>query len=169
MPSRWRAVVHGRFARLIALGAGFNFERTGRENISLNAAIQGVPPREVKSFVEEIIAFSELAEFIDVPVKRYSSGMAMRLGFSIAAHIFPDIVFIDEILAVGDAAFQLKCMDRIRQMKDEGKTLLFVSHANITIRELCERAIWLAHGQVRHDGPAGEVLDEYAHFLHLGA
>ena len=159
--SQGRAIVNGRFATLIALGAGFNFERTGRENIYLNAAIQGVPPREVKTFIEEIIAFSELGEFIDAPVKRYSSGMVTRLGFSIAVHIFPDIIFIDEILAVGDAAFQQKCMERIMAMKTEGRTLMFVSHAAETVRGLCERAIWLHHGVVQMDGPTGDVLDHY--------
>jgi ABC-type polysaccharide/polyol phosphate transport system ATPase subunit len=159
--SQGRAIVHGRFATLIALGAGFNFERTGRENIYLNAAIQGVPPREVKTFIEEIIAFSELGEFIDAPVKRYSSGMITRLGFSIAVHIFPDIIFIDEVLAVGDAAFQQKCMERIMAMKAEGRTLMFVSHAAQTVRDLCERAIWLHHGVVQMDGPTGDVLDHY--------
>ena len=159
--SQGRAIVNGRFATLIALGAGFNMERTGRENIYLNAAIQGVPPREVKAFIEEIIAFSELGEFIDAPVKRYSSGMVTRLGFSIAAHIFPDIIFIDEVLAVGDIAFQQKCMDRIMAMKAEGRTLMFVSHAAQSVRDLCERAIWLDHGQVRMDGPVEAVLTEY--------
>lgn len=163
--SRGRAVVNGRFATLIALGAGFNFERTGRENIFLNAAIQGVPPREVKAFIEEIIAFSELGEFIDSPVKRYSSGMVTRLGFSIAAHIFPDIIFVDEVLAVGDAAFQQKCMDRIMAMKAEGRTLMFVSHTAETVRQICERAIWLHHGRVQIDGPSGDVLDQYGAML----
>lgn len=159
--TRGHAAVHGRFATLIALGAGFNFERTGRENIYLNAAIQGVPPRQIDRIVGEILAFAELGEFIDAPVKRYSSGMVTRLGFSIAAHIFPDIIFIDEVLSVGDVAFQQKCMARIRQMKGEGRTLMFVSHAAGAVRDLCERAIWLHQGQVQLDGPAGEVVDRY--------
>jgi ABC-type polysaccharide/polyol phosphate transport system ATPase subunit len=165
--SQGRAIVNGRFATLIALGAGFNAERTGRENIFLNAAIQGVPPGEVKTFIEEIIAFSELGEFIDAPVKRYSSGMITRLGFSIAAHIFPDIIFVDEVLAVGDAAFQQKCMDRIMAMKAEGRTLMFVSHADGLVRSLCERSIWLHHGQVWMDGATNEVLESYREMLHL--
>lgn len=160
--SRGRATIHGRFATLIALGAGFNLERTGRENIYLNAAIQGAPPQEVRALLPEIIAFSELGDFIDTPVKRYSSGMVTRLGFSIAAHIFPDIIFIDEVLAVGDAAFQKKCMDRIMAMKAEGRTLLFVSHSSETVHELCERAIWLEHGHVRMDGPVDTVLEQYS-------
>jgi lipopolysaccharide transport system ATP-binding protein len=163
--SQGRATVHGRFATLIALGAGFNMERTGRENILLNAAIQGVPLKEVRDLMPEIIAFSELGEFIDTPVKRYSSGMVTRLGFSIAAHIFPDIIFVDEVLAVGDTAFQQKCLDRIMAMKAEGRTLMFVSHSSDTVRMLCERSIWLDHGQVRMDGATADVLEHYHRML----
>ncbi len=159
--SQGRATISGRFATLIALGAGFNMERTGRENIYLNAAIQGVPPAQVRTLMPEIIAFSELGDFIDTPVKRYSSGMVTRLGFSIAAHIFPDIIFVDEVLAVGDAAFQQKCMARIMAMKAEGRTLMFVSHSADTVRDLCERAIWLHHGKIRLDGPTETVLQQY--------
>ena len=164
-PTRGRAAVHGRFATLIALGAGFNPERTGRENIYLNAAIQGLEPRRVASFIDEIIAFAELGEFIDAPVKRYSSGMVARLGFSIAAHVFPDIVFLDEVLAVGDAAFQEKCLERIMAMKAEGRTIVFVSHAQEQVRLLCDRAIWLHHGRVHADGPVAQTLDRYAAML----
>ena len=163
-PTRGSIAVRGRFATLIALGAGFNPERTGRQNIFLNAAIQGIPPRQVSSFIDDIIAFSELGEFIDVPIKRYSSGMTTRLGFSIAVHIFPDIIFIDEVLAVGDAAFQDKCIHRILQMKAEGRTLMFVSHSADAVRLVCERAVWLDHGQVLADGPTDEVLEEYEAF-----
>lgn len=166
-PTRGSVQVIGRFATLIGLGAGFNMERTGRENIYLNAAIQGVPPKQVSEFAGDIIGFSELGEFIDAPVKRYSSGMVTRLGFSIAAHIFPDMIFIDEVLAVGDAAFQQKCMERIMQMKAEGRTLLFVSHAPGAVRALCERAVWLDHGVARMDGTADEVLDGYENWLNL--
>jgi len=166
-PTQGSVHVDGRFATLIGLGAGFNFERTGRENIYLNAAIQGVPPRQVAAFLDQIIAFAELGEFIDAPVKRYSSGMVTRLGFSIAAHILPDIIFIDEVLAVGDAAFQEKCMDRILEMKREGRTILFVSHAASTVRLLCERAVWLHHGELQIDGPADEVLERYEEMLRI--
>lgn len=164
-PSEGDAAVHGRFAALLALGAGFNFERTGRENIYLNAAIQGVGPRQVADSVAEIIAFAELGDFIDVPVKRYSSGMITRLGFSVAAHILPDIIFIDEVLAVGDAAFQEKCIERILAMKAEGRTLVFVSHAPGLVRQLCERAIWLHGGELRLDGPTDQVLAGYEAML----
>jgi lipopolysaccharide transport system ATP-binding protein len=164
--TRGRATVSGRFATLIALGAGFNPERTGRKNITLNAAIQGVPPRRSTPLIDEIIDFAELAEFIDEPVKHYSSGMVARLGFSIAAHIAPDIVFIDEVLAVGDVAFQEKCVDRILLMKAEGRTLMFVSHSANLVRSLCERAVWLHQGQLRADGPVEQVLRAYEATLH---
>jgi ABC-type polysaccharide/polyol phosphate transport system ATPase subunit len=160
-PTQGQVAVRGRFATLIALGAGFNPERTGRQNIYLNAAIQGITPRQVARFIDDIIAFSELGEFIDVPIKRYSSGMVTRLGFSIAVHIFPDLIFIDEVLAVGDAAFQEKCIQRILGMKAEGRTLMFVSHSAAAVRMLCDRAIWLQHGQVQVDGPTDEVLRRY--------
>ncbi len=160
--------MQGRFATLIALGAGFNVERTGRQNIFLNAAIQGVPPRQVARFIGDIIEFSELGEFIDVPIKRYSSGMTTRLGFSIAVHIFPDIIFIDEVLAVGDAAFQEKCIERILQMKADGRTLMFVSHSAASVRLVCDRAIWLDHGRMQADGPTDEVLEAYNSYTGTG-
>ncbi|HEX6509991.1 MAG TPA: ABC transporter ATP-binding protein [Chloroflexota bacterium] len=164
-PARGHSAVRGRFATLIALGAGFNFERTGRENIFLNAAIQGVPPKRVSQYLAQIVEFADLGDFIDVPVKRYSSGMVTRLGFSIAVHILPEIIFIDEVLAVGDAAFQQKCIERIHQMKAEGRTLMFVSHAEEAIRMLCDRAIWLHQGQLLLDGPTDEVLQSYDSML----
>lgn len=165
-PTRGSVHVSGRFATLIALGAGFDSERTGRENIFLNAAIQGVHPTVVNDLLPEIMSFSELGNFIDVPVKRYSSGMITRLGFSIAAHIFPEIIFVDEVLAVGDAGFQEKCMNRILEMKGEGRTLLFVSHDAGAVRTLCDRAIWLHQGQVQMDGPTESVLSHYDALLH---
>lgn len=165
-PTRGRSLVRGRFATLIGLGAGFNIERTGRENIYLNAAIQGTNPRQIGAYIDEIIEFAELGDFIDAPVKRYSSGMVTRLGFSIAAHILPDTIFIDEVLAVGDVAFQEKCMVRIRQLKSEGRTLMFVSHSAETVQKLCERAIWLHQGVLRMDGPSPEVLAAYDAMLH---
>ncbi len=164
-PTEGQASVHGRFAALLALGAGFNFERTGRENIYLNAAIHGMSPRQVDGIIGEIIAFAEIGPFIDAPVKRYSSGMITRLGFSVAVHILPDIIFVDEVLAVGDAAFQEKCMERIYAMKAEGRTLVFVSHAAETVRLLCERAIWLHGGELRMDGPTDQVLEGYEAML----
>lgn len=160
-PTRGGARIEGRFAALIGLGAGFNFERTGRENIYLNAAIHGVLPREVARHISAIERFAELGNFIDVPVKRYSTGMITRLGFSIAAHIFPDIVFIDEVLAVGDMSFQERCIERIHWMKREERTLLFVSHDPGLVRQLCDRCIWLEGGHLRADGPTETVLTDY--------
>jgi len=155
--------VNGRFASLIALGAGFNPEMTGRENIFLNAAMQGVPPKEVTPAIGDIITFADIGQFIDMPVKRYSSGMYARLGFSIAIHILPDIIFVDEILAVGDAAFQDKCNERILQFRREGRTFVLVTHNPQMVRALCNRAIWLHHGEPMAIGPSEEVLDVYEH------
>lgn len=164
-PTEGHAEVRGRYATLIGLGAGFNMELTGRENVFLNAAIQGVGPKQSAGLIDDIVAFSELDEFLDTSVKRYSSGMVARLGFSIAIHILPDIIFIDEVLAVGDTAFQEKCMDRILALKEEGRTLMFVSHAPGMVRRLCERAIWLHHGRLMSDGPTAEVLSAYETML----
>ena len=164
-PARGSSEVHGRFAAMISLGAGFIKERTGRENIYLTAAIHGWEPHQVEPIIADIIAFSEIPDFMDVPVKRYSSGMGARLGFSIAVHIAPQILFIDEALSVGDAGFRKKCLDRIFQMKAEGRTILLVSHSAEMVRLLCERAIWLHQGRMRLDGPTPEVLARYAEFL----
>jgi len=163
--TRGRVEVHGRFGSLIALGAGFNPEQTGRANIYLNAAMHGINPRETDRLLPEILAFAELGDFIDAPVKRYSSGMVARLGFSVAVHILPDIVFIDEVLAVGDAPFQAKCIERLQAMKTEGRTLVFVSHAAEAVQLLCERSLWLHEGQLAVDGPTPEVLHHYLHML----
>jgi ABC-type polysaccharide/polyol phosphate transport system ATPase subunit len=164
-PTEGRITVNGRFATLIGLGAGFDYERTGRENIYLNAAIQGVTPEEIEQRVDEIIEFSELNEFIDRRVKLYSSGMVARLGFSVAVHILPDIVFLDEILSVGDTAFQEKSSERIMQLRERNTTLVFVSHSMTSIKKMCQRVIWLDHGQVLMDGPTEEVIEAYAPVL----
>lgn len=156
-----QVMVKGRHAALIALGAGFKPELTGRKNIYLNAAIHGVRPREVDAMLNDIIEFSELGEFIDIPINRYSSGMAARLGFSIAIHSAPDILFVDEVLAVGDAPFQEKCMQRITAMRKQMQTLVFVSHSETTVRNLCERAIWLHKGHIMADGPTEHVYQAY--------
>ncbi|GAC1400369.1 MAG: hypothetical protein NVSMB52_13960 [Chloroflexota bacterium] len=166
-PTEGKSEVRGRFATLLGLAAGFNMELTGRENIYINAAIQGFPPKQVESFIDEIIDFAEIEGYLDAPVKHYSSGMITRLGFSIAAHIFPEVIFIDEVLAVGDAGFQIKCIDRIRRMKAEGRTLLFVLHASTIVRELCERSIWLHRGELKMDGPTDAVLNAYDAMLHI--
>lgn len=161
-PSTGSIEINGRFAALIALSAGFNLEMSGRKNIYLNAAIQGMQPRDVQPIEQAIIDFAELGEFIDMPVKRYSSGMAARLGFSIAIHILPDIVFLDEVLAVGDEAFALKCNERIMGLREQGRTIVMVSHSAPAVRRLCTRAIWIDKGIQRIDGHPDEVLNAYS-------
>lgn len=160
-PTSGRVTVEGRFTALIGLGAGFIPTMTGRENVYLNAAIHGVPPQETDAIIEDIIAFADIGDFIDSPVKDYSSGMNSRLGFSVAVHILPEIIFLDEVLAVGDAIFQEKCVQRIMQMKQEGKTIIFVSHSAQAVRNLCERALWLDRGILRMDDTAENVLAAY--------
>ena len=157
-----RVAVDGRVSALLELGAGFHPDLTGRENIYLNAAIIGMDRKEIEERFDSIVAFSELERFLDTPVKRYSSGMYCRLGFAVAAHADPDILLIDEVLAVGDAAFQTKCLNRMRELKEAGTTILFVSHALPRVRRLCERTILLHGGRVVVDGPSSEVIATYA-------
>lgn len=164
-PTAGSVAVNGRFATLIALSAGFDYERTGRENIFLNAAIQGVPPRDVRPLLDDILAFAELDAFIDQPVKRYSSGMIARLGFSIAVHILPDVIFLDEVLSVGDTAFQEKCRARLAELSASDRTLVLVSHSLNQAVELCPRAIWLHQGQIMADGDSKSVTRAYTDFL----
>jgi lipopolysaccharide transport system ATP-binding protein len=157
-----RAIVDGRVSALLELGAGFHPDLTGRENIYLNAAIIGMGRQEIEERFDSIVAFSELERFLDTPVKRYSSGMYCRLGFSVAAHADPDILLIDEVLAVGDAAFQARCLNRMRELKEAGTTILFVSHALPRVRRLCERTILLHDGRVVADGLSSDVIATYA-------
>lgn len=158
--------IGGRVSALLELGAGFHPDLTGRENIYLNASILGFGRREIRQKVDEIIAFAELERFIDVPVKHYSSGMFMRLGFAIAIHVDPDILLTDEVLAVGDESFQRKCLDRISQLQKGGKTILFVSHSMDAIRNLCTRVLWLHQGQIQAIGDVERVVDAYMLFVH---
>lgn len=160
-PTSGRVTVRGSFAALLGLAAGFLPELSGRKNVYLNAAIYGVPPRQIDDIIDDIIDFAEIRPFIDTPVKRYSSGMLARLGFSIAIHIVPDIVLLDEVLAVGDAAFQEKCQRRMHEIRDQGRTLLFVSHSAYEVTEMCERAIWLHDGRLMADGPSAQVVAQY--------
>ncbi len=160
-PDSGRIETHGRVSALLELGAGFHPEYTGRENIYLNGALIGLPRRYIDSVMGEIIAFSELDRFIDNPVRTYSSGMYARLGFSIAVHLDPDVLIVDEVLAVGDEAFQKRCYDRIARLRAEGRTLVMVSHALEPIREFCSDCIWLDHGHVREQGPATTVVADY--------
>lgn len=157
-----RIAVEGRVSALLELGAGFHPDLTGRENIYLNAAIIGMKRKEIEERFDRIVAFSELERFLDTPVKRYSSGMYCRLGFSVAAHVDPDILLIDEVLAVGDAAFQTKCLNRMRELKEAGKTIVFVSHTLPRVRRLCDRAILLYKGEIVADGPSSKVIATYA-------
>lgn len=151
----------GRIASLLEVGTGFHPELTGRENIFLNGAILGMTKREIKSKLEEIISFAGVERHIDTPVKRYSSGMHVRLAFAVAAHLEPEILVVDEVLAVGDAEFQKKCLGKMKQVTGEGRTVLFVSHSMQAINNLCERAIWLHQGQVKMIGEASIVVNHY--------
>lgn len=161
IPTSGRVKVAGKASALLELGAGFHPDLTGRENVYLNGSILGLPQREVKRQMEAIAEFAELSRFLDAPLRIYSSGMLMRLGFAIATSFQPEIVLIDEVLAVGDAAFQVKCLERIAQMQEQGVTILFVSHSLEQVRRLCHRAIWLDEGRVCAIGPATEVTGEY--------
>ena len=165
-PTRGRAVIRGRLQALIALGAGFHPMLSGRENIYVNAAVFGLTSREIDRLVDRIIEFSELGEFIDAPIKTYSSGMLVRLGFSVAAHLDPDILLVDEVLAVGDARFQLKCLDHMRRLINSGKAQMLVSHYMHNIQGLCDRVIWLEQGQIKAEGPADEVTRRYTEFMY---
>jgi lipopolysaccharide transport system ATP-binding protein len=167
-PTSGTVAVEGRYAALIGLGAGFKMDLTGRQNIYLNAAIHGMRPKQVDEVIGSIIGFSELGAFVELPVSRYSSGMMARLAFSIAIHILPDVVFIDEVLAVGDMAFQEKCMDHIKGMKADGHTFIFVSHSAGAVVELCRRTIWLHEGELRMDGESEGVMEAYERFLFEG-
>ena len=160
-PTSGRIMIRGRVSALLELGTGFHPDLTGRENIYLNASVLGLSKEDVESRFQSIVAFSELEEFIDVPVKHYSSGMYMRLGFSIAIHVNPDILIVDEILAVGDQAFQEKCVDQIYQLKRKGTTIIMVSHNLNMIRNLCTRLLWLDQGRLRSEGPTEAVVAQY--------
>lgn len=164
-PSSGTVEVAGRVGALLELGMGFHPEYTGRENIYFSAAMLGLEGAETEALVPEIIAFAELDDFIDQPVKTYSSGMYMRLGFAVATTIRPDILITDEVLAVGDEAFQKKCIRRMEAFLDEGKTLLFCSHSTYHVRKLCRDALWLDHGQVRAWGGATEVTFAFEDYL----
>jgi ABC-type polysaccharide/polyol phosphate transport system ATPase subunit len=153
--------VRGRVAALLELGSGFHPDLTGAENVRLNAALLGIRRERMNDVYEAIVDFAEMADFMDEPLRTYSAGMTMRLAFSVAVHMDPDILLIDEVLAVGDQAFQAKCFDRILDFRRRGKTILCVSHVPGLLRQLCNRAIWLDHGELMLNGSAGEVLEAY--------
>jgi ABC-type polysaccharide/polyol phosphate transport system ATPase subunit len=160
-PEKGRIQTHGKISALLELGAGFHPELTGRENIFLNGSILGLTKRQVNQRFDEIVDFAGLEHFIDTPVKNYSSGMYVRLGFSVAINVDPDILLIDEVLAVGDAEFQRKCLEKFDDLRQGGRTIVIVSHALESIRNLCDTAAWLEHGVLRRMGPSSEVIDEY--------
>lgn len=167
-PSTGSRTVRGSIAPMIELGAGFDMDLTARENIYLNGAVLGFDRAYMNEHFESIIEFSELKNFIDVPVKNFSSGMIARLGFSIATEVKADLLVVDEVLAVGDFMFQQKCMKRLEGMLSDGTTLLFVSHDSNAVRSLCNRAIWLDHGVKRADGPADTVCTQYEEAMRAG-
>jgi ABC-type polysaccharide/polyol phosphate transport system ATPase subunit len=160
-PTAGEITITGRLAALIEVGSGFHPELTGRENIYLNGSILGMRRREITEKLNSIVDFAGVRPFLDVPVKRYSSGMYVRLGFSIAAHLDPDILLLDEVLAVGDAGFQEKCLARIRQLERDGKTIIFISHDLHAVEQLCDRALLLHHGEVIAEGAPHTVIAEY--------
>jgi ABC-2 type transport system ATP-binding protein/lipopolysaccharide transport system ATP-binding protein len=159
VPTKGQVITHGRVAPLIQLGVGFNPELTGFENIFLNASLYGFRNRDVKKRVKDIIEFSELEHFIDAPLKHYSSGMQMRLGFSVAIHLEPDILLADEILAVGDQPFQDKCLAKIAALRAEGMTLILVSHSSDQVNKFCDQFVRLEHGRVVEQGFVTKILD----------
>jgi lipopolysaccharide transport system ATP-binding protein len=160
-PTAGRVEINGRVGSLLEVGTGFHPELTGRENVYLNGSILGMSRREIDRKFDEIVAFAEVERFLDTPVKRYSSGMHVRLAFAVAAHLEPEIIIVDEVLAVGDAAFQRKCLGRMKAIGKEGRTVLFVSHNMPTVLNLCGRAILLHAGRVERDGPPDEVVRAY--------
>ena len=162
-PTSGTAEIRGRVGSLLEVGTGFHNELTGRENIYLNGAILGMKRAEIDSRFDEIVAFSEIENFLDTPVKHYSSGMYMRLAFSVAAHLEPEVLIVDEVLAVGDVGFQRKCLSKMREVGESGRTVLFVSHDMQSMARLCDRVIWLRDGRVERDGPTLDVVGDYLH------
>lgn len=160
-PNKGKITTNGKLTSLLELGAGFHQDFSGRENIYFNASIFGLTRKEIDERIDEIIEFSELKDFIDNPVRTYSSGMFMRLAFSVAINVDAEILLIDEILSVGDEHFQNKCFEKMRELKRQGKTMVFVTHNMKAVTELCDRAVWLYQGKIKKDGKAQEVVDEY--------
>ncbi len=160
-PNKGKIETNGKLTSLLELGAGFHPDFSGRENIYFNASIFGLTKKEIDKRINNIIEFSELENFIDNPVRTYSSGMYMRLAFSVAINVDADILLIDEILSVGDEHFQNKCFNKMLELKKEGKTMVFVTHSMGSVRQLCDRTIWLCDGKIKMDGDTNEVVDEY--------
>ena len=164
-PSKGKITLYQRVNSLLEIGTGFNPDLSGRENIYLNGSFLGMKLSEIKQKFDEIVTFSEIEKFIDTPVKYYSSGMYMRLAFSIAVHLTPEILILDEVLAVGDAGFQRKSQEKMGELLSSGATIILVSHNNNTIRNLCERTIWLDNGAIKMDGTSDIVVDQYSKFI----
>jgi ABC-type polysaccharide/polyol phosphate transport system ATPase subunit len=160
-PDQGRVVVKGRIAALLELGSGFHLDLTGAENLVLNAALMGLSKQTTRDLFDQIVEFSGIGDFIDDPLRTYSSGMVMRLAFSVAIQCNPDILLIDEVLAVGDAAFQEKSKQALVSLRRAGKSMLFVSHSSPAVRQMCERAIWIDHGSLMAEGRVDDVLDAY--------
>lgn len=160
-PNKGKIETHGKLTSLLELGAGFHPDFSGRENIYFNASIFGLTRKQIDERLNDIIEFSELGSYIDNPVRTYSSGMYMRLAFAVAINVDADILLVDEILAVGDQHFQEKCINKMKQLKKEGKTMVFVTHSLDSARELCDRAVWLCDGVLKLDGKTNEVIEKY--------
>ena len=160
-PNKGKIETNGKLTSLLELGAGFHPDFSGRENIYFNASIFGLTKKEIDARLEQIIDFSELRDFIDNPVRTYSSGMYMRLAFSVAINVDADILLIDEILSVGDEHFQNKCFEKMKELKNQGKTMVFVTHNMNSVEKLCDRAVWLYNGSIKMDGDTSEVIKEY--------
>jgi len=160
-PNNGKIETHGKLTSLLELGAGFHPDFSGRENIYFNASIFGLTRKEIDDRLNDIIEFSELEHYIDNPVRTYSSGMYMRLAFSVAINVDADILLIDEILSVGDEHFQKKCYAKMKELKKQGKTMVFVTHSMSAVKELCDRAIWLYDGKIKMDGPTKETVEAY--------
>ena len=165
-PTTGCATIRGRVSSLLEVGTGFHPELSGRDNVYLNATILGMSRRETAARFDEIVEFSELRDYIDVPVKRYSSGMIVRLGFAVAAHLDPDVLLLDEVLAVGDVPFQQKCLARMDELTSAGRTILFVSHDPGSVRRLCHRALFVDAGRVAYDGDVAVAIDFYLNTHH---
>src|SRR5205085_472902 len=162
-PTRGRIRTNGRVASLLEVGTGFHPELSGRENIFLNGAILGMPRTEIARKFDEIVEFAEVEKFIDTPVKHYSSGMYLRLAFAVAAHLQPEILVVDEVLAVGDLTFQKKCLGKMSEVSRGGRTVLFVSHNMAAVQNLCQRGVVLSEGKLVYDGGAEEAIQRYLH------
>ncbi len=160
-PTEGRAVIRGRVGSLLEVGTGFHPELTGRENVFLNGSVLGMRRKEIVKRFPDIVEFSGVEQFIDTPVKRYSSGMSVRLAFAVAAHLEPEVLLVDEVLAVGDAEFQRRCLGRMEDLSSAGRTVIFVSHQMQAVAQLCERVVWLDKGEVVLDGPSSEVVARY--------